>query len=439
MIYCPNCSCLLEPDEKDCPNCKADFGPHAAWVPATKPSGPIPNRPPRTASTTLVAAGSTEKANQIAEAERPYTPGRVGWANLSMGAAFLLSAMLSLGGKTLVLLFDKTELQSIPVRYGLALNVFANYWVVAILVYVGLRLAKAERWLRPLPRIHAFVGVGNAFLIVYSALRILAAGIEGGGPSFVVASLSPFLVLPAWLLIGTGFAWLAVRSATVRPDAVVRQQFERYEYAALAIAISVPVVFVASMYWGEDAPLRRAREATRLFEARCAVAGERILLKPTEDVRGLFLERDGSERYENIKAGAYQSHSTGILGEPLVNSGLLLFFETLNDRSVRRETEAFRYRRHGFKDSKGKPVDELEGEYGLYYKELASDVDRKLGLRGVEISIRDLRDAKIVATTTYFVHLRQRKFCGEALNDNFDVGQFAVRALNLKKRYPSAW
>ncbi len=169
---------------------------------------------------------------------------------------------------------------------------------------------------------------------------------------------------------------------------------------------------------------------------KCGLAGERIHLRPTADARGLFLQTNGGDRYEQITDGVYRGSGGSILGEPLVNGGLVLFFETINGN--RDDQEQFKYRRHVAGDWKGQPTNEAESEFGVFAKDLTTERERKLGIQGTELTVMDLRTTDVLATTIYFVSKRDRRFCGEVTNGTFDAGQFVVRALELRKRYPIA-
>lgn len=362
---------------------------------------------------------------------------RPGLANLSLSIAFTLSFLLAPGAKALKLLIDAPVLQSIPVYQAHVLNALANYWVVALLVYLLLRVAKAECWLKPRPAIHALFGAGNAILVIYLVPRILASTVQGGGSSYVVAMFSPFFVGPAQLLFFAGFLWLGWRSMTQRKDLAPRKSFTLAEHAGMAAMLAVPVAYVASMYFGHNAPFRIAREAGEFLDAKCLFAGERITRRPQKGVTGLYFERDGGEYYEKIEGGVYQAFGSSGAGDLLVNTGLLLFMERPNDRVRPEDGGQFKYRRHGLKDWKGQPVNKLSSEFGLYHKDLTTDAARKLGVRGGEITIRDLATDEVTATTTYYVSSRQRRFCGMAPDGSFSARHFAVRALGLEKRYPS--
>ena len=143
-------------------------------------------------------------------------PGRIGLANISLAIAFTLAFFLAPGARALKLLVDAPVLQSIPVYQAHILTALANYWVIGLLVYLLLRLGKAESWLKPRPAIQALFGGGNALLVVYLVPRILASTIQGGGPSYAVAMFSPFFVGPAQLLFLAGFLWLGGRSLAQR-------------------------------------------------------------------------------------------------------------------------------------------------------------------------------------------------------------------------------
>lgn len=365
--------------------------------------------------------------------------GRIGLANLSIATAFVLSFYFSAGGRLLSVSIDLPVLQSIPIHKAHLLLAFANYWIVALLIYLILRGSRAELWLKPSRGIHALIGFCNGLLILYLISRIFASGIQGGGPSFVVAMFAPYFVVPAQLSFAIGIVWLVVRSVANRSETMQRLRPTIAEYVAVTIALTTPIAYVSTLYFGEDAPLRLAREASKIFEAKCNVAGEKIFHRPGEEIRSLFVEYDIGGRYEKIKNGVYSAWGSGGVGEPHVNSGLLLFIERTNDRPRPEDGGQFKYRRHGFQDWKGQPINEIESEYGVYYKRLTGESERKLGVEGVEVSIRHIKKNETIATTTYFVSKRQRKFCGEAPNGYFESGQFVIRALGLEKKYPSAW
>jgi hypothetical protein len=410
MRACPNCGSDIFPGASDCPRCGVVFAADGTVV-------------GRGRQANIAAARMREgKSTVDGKAERPYVPGKLAWANLSLAIAFTLSFLWSPGSRLVLFLVERPVLQSIPPYKAHILTSLANYWVVALLVYLVLRFAKAEHWLKLRPAINAALAIGNALLVLYLVPRIIASSVEGGGASFLVATFSPFFVLPAGVLFLVAFGWLTLHSLRARRALPPEPQgFTVPEYITLTFALAVPVAYASTLYMGEDAPLRLAREARAVMLERCQLAGERMHLRPAVDVKGLFLQRNGAERFEQIKDGVYQGSGGGLLGDPLVNSGLLLFFETLNDGRRPDDGGQFKYR-----------------EFGVFYKDLTTESERRLGIRGAELTVMDLRTNDVLATTTYFVSRRDRRFCGHAPDGAFDATQFVMRALDLKKRYPIA-
>lgn len=183
----------------------------------------------------------------------------------------------------------------------------------------------------------------------------------------------------------------------------------------------------------------RGDAVAHAFNEKCKVAGEQVLRKPTGVVEGLFFQRDGGEHYDHIQAGQYSGAGGGTLAEPLVNSGLLKFAESPNHLYLTPEDKSFKYRRRGFMDPNGQPVNDIQSEYGYFYKYVTSEDERSRGLLGSELSIRDLRSGELLAKTTYFVNQGHRRFCGVPTDGHFNATRFIIKALDLSKRYPSAW
>ena len=181
--------------------------------------------------------------------------------------------------------------------------------------------------------------------------------------------------------------------------------------------------------FAEDGPIRMARAAKSLFEIRCKSTGEKLLGPVIEEVQGVYFEPDGGSHYDRIQGqgGVYSSSGSSILGEPMVNSGWLLFFERKNYRSsAPGETPAL-YTRHYLKDGKGQPVNDLESRYGVLARNLETEAEKKFGVHGVEIRIVDLKTDETIATTSYFISTRHRRFCGDAPDGNFSASSFVTR------------
>lgn len=416
MRICPNCGADVFPGASDCPSCRVLFA----------------------ADGTIVGHGRAFSAggNQPEDAmERPYEPGRLAWANLSLSLAFISAFFWSPGARLLVAVIESPILQTIPPYQGFALTSLLNYCVVAALVYAGLRIAGADRWLRLRPAINALLAIGNLLLIFYVSARILASTVEGGGASFVVLTYSPFFILPARLLFLAALVWLAVHSlrapALPPPE---RRSLSVGEYAGIAFVLCLPFAFASTLFIGNDAPLRVAREARALMAERCVSAGERILVRPSVEVRSVFVQHDREDAYTNIRDGKYEDSTNqgGDLLGGLVNRGSLDFYERPFGARTFDDAAEFKYRRFRRGDYRAYGTNDAESLFGVFHKDLSTERDRKLGIRGTELAVVDLRTSDVLATTTFFVSTRDRRFCGHTRDGAFSTREFVIRALDLK-------
>jgi hypothetical protein len=361
--------------------------------------------------------------------------------NVALAIAFAISSLFSPGGRILRLVIDGPVLQSLPPYQGHLFLAFANYWIPAVLIYLVLRLMRAAIWLRPRPAIHVLLGLANVLLILYVAVRTFASTVQGGGASFVVMTFAPLVILPAWVMSAVGLGWLAIR--TIRKRKELSQSSPRAfgftEGIVLVAALGVPASVVAStLFLTDNAPFRLAREAKAVFYERCKTAGEKIIETP-HNVQSVYLDRDSGEYFNNIVNGVFAGHGGGILGEPLVNSGWLMYVEKQNNRQ-RLDNSTAKYRKHVLRDWKGEPVEELTSDYGVFQKTLTSDDEKKrLQVRGTEVTVKNLKTGQVTATLTYFTSGRHSAICGQSSDGYFGVSDFVRKSLNLERRFPSAF
>ena len=149
----------------------------------------------------------------------PRSLGAASLANLSLGAAFALSSVFSIGAKLVGTLGVRPLLALLQPYQQQLMLAFMGYWLPATLIYVLFRLLRLDDKLRPTVLAQSTIFCGNALFLLYVTVRTFAATVEGGGGSFVVASLSPFVIVPAWGFFLVGFIAL-VRShsgPTTRP------------------------------------------------------------------------------------------------------------------------------------------------------------------------------------------------------------------------------
>lgn len=417
MVPCPNCSRPVAPGTAVCTSCGNTI--------ARAPIAPM--------ASTQVLSGTRPHPER--EQINAWTgPEKLFWANVAFALAMTVAQRV-LTKPLLISWIGAPVLRSVP-RYGAHLLLgLAQYVLPAFAIYLVLRMVQVERGLRPRGWIHVLLASGNALLMAYVALSIFAASVPGGGGSYVVATFAPYVVFSAYGLYAAAFLWLVVRSIRLRISPGRRLRWSAPEAAVLALLLLGLTAPAVPLFVGAAAPFQVGRAAERLFRAKCVQAGDQVFDQPARSVRGLYLAHDASYSYGELRNGVYRWRNSGIMGEPLVNSGLLLFFE----KPAPREQPDGRYTRHVMNDRVGTAVNELESEYGVFRRELVTAEDKSRGLDGVEISIRDLKTSQPIATTTYFVNTTLGVFCGNAQGNHYSESDFVVRALALTRQYPSAW
>lgn len=189
--------------------------------------------------------------------------------------------------------------------------------------------------------------------------------------------------------------------------------------ASYVVSALVPVFYAKYYFTNPDSPLAVTNERTRAWEASCASAGQKIL-KRTDDVRGIFFDPD----WESSGGGG------GVLGLGQVNSGHILFYETKDKKNPGS------YLKHALKDFRGVPVGKLESEYAVLTT--FHDIPPRLNIFGATVTIKDLRDNSVLATSTYFVDRETWKFCG-ATRDRSATSALMHDVLGLTHKYPSVY
>jgi hypothetical protein len=185
-------------------------------------------------------------------------------------------------------------------------------------------------------------------------------------------------------------------------------------------------------YFAGDNSLFSIRtERNQEFQKRCASSGERIF-KRTNDVRGIFFDPDWQWEifFNRDKPSFKYIGGAGVLGLGHLNSGHLLFYET-RDRK-----DPSSYVKYVLGDHKGIPIDRLESEYAVITNHY--EIPARLNISGATVTIKDLRDNSIVATSTFFVENESGKFCGNP-RGHFSTSIFMTEVLNLTRKYPTAF
>ena len=194
--------------------------------------------------------------------------------NIALGWAYLISAVASPGGKLMALIFEVEGLRTTPPYQKVLFSIFANYWIPALLIYLLLRLIRAQTFLKPDATVHVLLGIANTILSLYVSLRVLTSTIEGGGATFALASLGAYIVTPSRWTIVAGTIWLAIRSLRIRlknspPTAILHTPLLKTKSGVFALVMLIPpIAFFGWLYLTNAENLRAASVAKNVKNAR---------------------------------------------------------------------------------------------------------------------------------------------------------------------------
>jgi len=352
---------------------------------------------------------------------------RLGVANVSIALAFLISYLAWPSFRILpkgLALYYATG----AVNYSL-LAVFIDYALVAFLVYAVLRVAAIERHLAWLPLAHAAIALGNV-LAIYA---VVSVALTAGKPVTEVPSwIRPVRMAGWWLMCG-GLAWLLAGSIGRHAEERQRTRVTVAEAAIALFTIAVPGLVAANLLWGKEGAIRRLAAMDVRFAALCASAGERISKPVTEAVDAVYFDPSDliTQYYRVQAAGSYSGSGwTGRIGELAVASRQIRFYERHNEDKKAGVPAYVRYSQENFRNQ---PVQDLQSRYAVRTRELLGLEDLRVGLKGTEIRVVDLRADETIATSTSYVSTWHLRFCGKVEPDgNFVPAAFIGRALNLK-------
>ncbi|TAK89479.1 MAG: hypothetical protein EPO06_11260 [Burkholderiaceae bacterium] len=206
-----------------------------------------------------------------------------------------------------------------------------------------------------------------------------------------------------------------------------QKHFTHSEYFLFAVLVAVPLFFSAG-------PLLKEKYDTDMrFAQQCSTAIENIIQIP-KNVEGIYLDQDGGLMFDGIIDGAYNSRSSSLLGEPLVNNGFLRFYESQARSNPKIIGIQVDYRRYDL-DEKEKPVANLLSQYGVFRSQLTNPSNEKLGITGFELVVKNLKTNEITATFRYFHNEKSRRVCGHQVGGRLSEAEFIRRAFGLQQRF----
>ncbi len=356
-------------------------------------------------------------------------------ANLALGAAFVASTIFSIGAKVLGALGITSVLRLLQPYQQHSLLAFVSYWLPAVLIYVLFRLTRLDSRLRPTTAIHSTILIANLLLVLYVAARIFASTVPGGGGSFVVASMSPLVIVPAWILLAFGFislAYKSIRSGEMRPR--WPQRFTASDAGLVVFALLLPAAFSITL------PIAKMITLSTEFSRLCDGAEIKVL-EPIQGAKSIALLPDS---FSSMASG--QQAETRPWTAFLLNQSLLEFLErpatkesgiegkakyervsTVGERILRSKPGSTAVTQYVFE-----PVEELTAEYEVRPTRLTLEQGAELGLGGARIEIRRRLDNHLVAYAQYYWNNTEFRACPQESHSGMFIYHFVVGALGAK-------
>ncbi|MGH8620519.1 MAG: hypothetical protein ACREUB_00460 [Burkholderiales bacterium] len=363
-------------------------------------------------------------------------PGRLALANLSLGMAFGISALFSPDGRMLHFFGVDSALRIIPHFQQHLTGALVNYWIPATVIYLAARLLRVDTKLRPTGLINAAFGLANCFLILYIAARVFASTVEGGGGSFVVMSLAPFIIIPSWILLSAAFLWLVIRSILRQKTDMMAvpprpRDWTRLEVITIGLAFAAPAVFVFAL------PLEKMHAMITGFKRLCEKAEVKVIER-VNGAKGVALLPDRFSVMREEKQA-----ETGPWAGFLLNQSVLEFIERpatkesglAGTAKYERMTTAGERVLSGLKKRTRyafEPTDVLTAEFEVRAVPLTVERGAEVGIGGSRVEIRRRSDGRMIAYAQYYWNNREFKACPPETHNGLFIYHFIAGALNVK-------
>lgn len=317
--------------------------------------------------------------------------------NVALGFAFLISFLTSPGGKLLSTVFGQDVFRSMPPYQGVLASVIANYWLPAMLIYMALKVSRADRYVRPGVLGHVLFGVPNAILCLYAALRVFTSTVQGGGATFALVSLSAPFIRGSMYVLVVAVLWAAVRSVwmVIRLGPAEAQTRGRVLFAAgplIAVLMILPAAgFLTWLYVRNMEHIDKAADGRRAivtrFQELCQTARIDIYRRVNDSRSVLFATPTNAiypllEKLDFVEIKRERDNQTSY------------------DRLYKRPGEAAR-------DNVSRTVvAEPEAQYEISTRPMGSPSDGAMHLHVEEATIRDRRTNDVLAVFTAVAEFR---------------------------------
>lgn len=372
--------------------------------------------------------------NVISNQSRPT---ELSLLNLSLGISFLLSSVFPIGKLFLSITGFSTALSALANHEAYVIASIAKYWVPTILLYIGFRVTRIDIRIKPSATTSTLVLIGNILCMLYLSVRIFASTIEGGGPSFLVASFSIFIIGPAILLYVIGFINLLKKISSTpkqEPENKSSEKLTKHDPIIIILLLLIPIAAFIKL------PLGKVVAVKSSYSLACNTAEIKIIEKVSRAKSAALMPDSFTVVARDRKS------ETGPWSHFILNQSLLEYIElpkpenselvsslplvkmtTTGDRILRSTYGSDQQTQYNFE-----PISEISAEYIISEKIIPVEHGKELGIGGSRIEIHRRSDNKLIAYAQYFWSNKEFKACPAEAHNGLFVFKFIAEALNVK-------
>ena len=333
--------------------------------------------------------------------------------NIALGLVFSLSIINSLGAMVLVKEIPSEALHSMPAYLKLIVKYSVSYWVPTIVVYLILRLIRADLFPKSSKVISFVVGGANAIIVVFLCLRVLASTIEGGGVTYalgiiaapVIPFVKVFLCIGIVMLVANSIWYkLRVESPSISSYPPILKSTSGI---IAVIMLFPPIVLVGVVYLNNIEKISASLENRSQFESRfnklCSTAKAEVYKKIEKPVSAYF---NTPNQY-----GALLKELEYVEVKLRKN-----YFQRLTLKDEHKEKERF-----SNKDVERTPIADVASRYHVIESWPHNEEDKKLGIISKVTKIIDSKTNSTLAHYEKISHVKRSRAIKECPKNYYSL------------------
>lgn len=206
----------------------------------------------------------------------------------------------------------------------------------------------------------------------------------------------------------------------------------------IPISIIIPIYvgynWIYNYYYiGKESQYLIQSERNRIYDLECKDADTEVF-SSADNVESIYLD-DFVQEYQRSFFW-WKKASGGFSIPAYVNSGYLVFGEednyTNNDKNPERNTPYVRY-----SSKKYNHVNEIKSDIAIYVER--KSYSKKINLIVESVTVEDLRKGEVLVTSKYVYDEHSRRLCGATGWGEYSLEKVIVKALGLRRQYPSIY